>query len=87
MEFNWLIAFGVFIASALLDAVFAVYIFAINKHQAHLAGVMSFITYALMAVGIVNYVQNKWYIVPTAFGAYLGTFLIVKYESRKKKKA
>jgi hypothetical protein len=86
MDFNWLLALGLFIASSLLDAVFAIYIFAINKKQAHLAGVMSFLTYMLMAVGIVNYVNNKWYILPTALGAYLGTYLIVKYEERKSKK-
>jgi hypothetical protein len=86
MDFNWLLALGLFIASSLLDAVFAIYIFAINKKQAHLAGVMSFLTYMLMAVGIVNYVNNKWYILPTALGAYLGTYLIVKYEERQSKR-
>jgi hypothetical protein len=86
MEFNWLTALVVFVASTLLDAVFAVYIFAINKKQPHLAGIMSFFTYMLMAIGIVNYVQNKWYILPTALGAYLGTYGVVKYEIQKNKK-
>jgi hypothetical protein len=86
MEISWLVAVGVFFASAALDAVFAIYIVAVGKGQALLAASMSLVTYFLMAVGIVNYVENKWYIVPVALGAFFGTYVIVKREAGKNKK-
>jgi divalent metal cation (Fe/Co/Zn/Cd) transporter len=86
MEFNWLLAVGLFFASAALDVIFAIYILAIGRGQALLAGFMSLLTYALMAVGIVNYVENKWYIAPVALGAFVGTYACVRYEANKTKK-
>jgi len=86
MDFNWSAAVGLFFASALLDAIFALYIVAVNKGQALLAGTMSLITYLLMVVGIVSYVENKWYIVPLALGAFIGSYIIVKREANKKNK-
>jgi uncharacterized protein YebE (UPF0316 family) len=85
MDFNWLSALGLFIASAFLDAVFALYIVAVGKGQAFLAALMSLFTYLLMAVGIVNYVENKWYIVPLSLGAFVGSYVIVKREANKTK--
>lgn len=86
MAINWLAAIGLFLASAALDAVFALYIVAVGKGQALLAATMSLVTYLLMAVGIVNYVENKWYIVPLALGAFVGSYVIVKREAGQKKK-
>jgi type IV secretory pathway VirB3-like protein len=86
MDFNWMTAIGLFFASLLLDAVFALYIVAVNKGQSILAATLSLITYLLMAVGIVSYVENKWYIVPLALGAFVGSYIIVERESRKKQK-
>lgn len=86
MIFNWWLALGLFAASALLDAVFALYTVAVVKNQALKAATMSLLTYVLMAVGILNYVANKWYIVPLALGAFVGSYVIVKREAMQKKK-
>jgi len=86
MEFNWLAAIGLFFVSVALDAVFALYTVAIVKHQPFLASTMSLTTYLLSAIGIVSYVKNKWYLIPLATGAFVGTYLIVKREALKNKK-
>jgi hypothetical protein len=86
MEFNWLGAVGLFFASFALDAVFALYTFAVVKHNAIQAGFWSLLTYLLMAVGILNFVNNRWYIVPLALGAFGGAYAVVKWESLKKTK-
>jgi hypothetical protein len=84
MAFNWLGAVGLFFASFALDAIFALYTLSVMKHQAVRAGFWSLMTYLLMAVGILNFINNKWYIIPLALGAFFGAFAIVKWESQKK---
>jgi hypothetical protein len=84
MEFNWLIAVGLFFVSAVLDAVFALYTVAVIKSKPLYAANMSLLTYVLYAVGVVNFVQNKWYIVPLSAGAFTGSYIVVKREANKK---
>lgn len=89
MEFNWLGAVGLFFASAALEAIFALYTFAVTKHKALQASTWSLISYGLLAVGILNFINNKWYVIPLALGAFGGTYAVVKWESMRspKKKA
>jgi len=84
MDFNWLGAVGLFFASFALDAVFALYTLSVVKHHSVRAGLWSAITYLLMAVGILNFINNRWYIIPLAFGAFLGAYAVVEWEARKK---
>jgi hypothetical protein len=86
MDFNWLGAIGLFFASFALDAVFALYTLSVMKHKALQAGTWSLFTYLLMAVGILNFVNNRWYIVPLSLGAFGGAYAVVKWESLKKKR-
>ncbi len=87
MEFNWLAAIGLFIAATLLDAVFAMYTVAVINTRPLKAASLSFFTYTLEAVGVVNYVHNKWYLVPLALGAFSGSYAVVKWEAIKKTKS
>jgi hypothetical protein len=83
MEFNWLLAVGLFFAALALDAVFALYTIYVIKKRALAAANMSLLTYLLGAAGIVSYVNNKWYIIPLSLGAFAGSYIIVKHESNK----
>ena len=86
MEFNWLIATGLYFAATLLDAIFALYTVAVINTKPLRAANLSFLTYMLEAVGVVNYVHNKWYLAPLALGAFSGSYAVVKWESLKKTK-
>lgn len=86
MEFSWIIALGLFFAATLLDAVFALYTVAVINTKPLRAANLSFLTYMLEAVGVVNYVHNKWYLAPLAVGAFTGSYAVVKWESTKKNK-
>ena len=86
MEFNWLLAIGLFFAASLLDAVFALYTVSVVKTQPLRAASLSFFTYLLEAVGVVNYVDNRLYLAPLALGAFVGSYIVVKWEAVKKEK-
>jgi hypothetical protein len=86
MEFNWFLAIGLFFASILLDAVFALYTLAVVKKNAMAAANLTVLTYMLEAAGIVSYVKNLWYLIPVAAGAFVGTYFIVKREANMGKR-
>lgn len=85
MEFSWLAAIGLFFISVALDAVFAQYTVAVVDRRPMMAATMSLTSYLLGAIGVVSYVNNKWYLVPLVLGAFIGTYLVVKRESRLNK--
>ncbi len=87
MDFNIFVALGLFVAATLLDAVFALYTVAVVNTAPFRAASLSFVTYMLEAVGVVNYVNNRWYLVPLALGAFVGSYTVVKWEAIKKDKA
>jgi hypothetical protein len=84
--FSWVIAIGLFFASAILEAIFVLYTHAVMKNRAAVAGFWSMISYLLFAVGFLNFVNNRWYILPLALGAFAGAYVIVKREELKKTK-
>lgn len=87
MEFNRLIAVGLFFASFALDAIFALYTVAVIKTKALQAASWSLLTYLLYAIGLVNFIDNKWYIIPLSLGAFAGAYAVVKHEALKKQKS
>jgi hypothetical protein len=84
MEFNWLGAVGLFFASFALEAIFALYTLAVTKHKALEAGTWSLVSYFLLALGILNFIHNRWYVIPLALGAFGGSYAVVRRESLKK---
>ncbi|MGH7156611.1 MAG: hypothetical protein ACREGG_00630 [Candidatus Saccharimonadales bacterium] len=86
MEFNWLGAVGLFFASAALESIIGLYTLAVTKHKALEASTWSLVSYFLLALGILNFIHDKWYVIPLALGAFCGTYVVVKRESRKKPK-
>lgn len=84
MHFNILYGVGLFFLAMALDAVYAMYTFALTKHQSALAGIMSGLVYVLGAVGVVSYVSNKLYLIPLSLGAFVGTIIVIEYEKKHK---
>lgn len=86
MEFNPLLALGLFVAATFVDAIFALYTVAVMNTQPFRAASLSFLTYLVEAVSVVSYIENKIYLVPLAFGAFAGSYLVVKWEANKEQK-
>lgn len=86
MAFNWLLAFGLFVAATVVDAIFALYTVAVMNTQPFRAASLSFLTYMLEAVSVVSFIENKLYLIPLAFGAFAGSYIVVKWEDIKKTK-
>lgn len=80
-NFDWRIAALVFLVYFILDVFYAIYVIAVNKKQAALAATMTSGIYTFGALGIMTYLNNPIYIAPLAAGAFLGTYVIVKFKS------
>ncbi len=78
-DFNILIAAGVFVAYLAVDALYAMYTISVVKRKAVVSANISFAMHFLLAVGVLSYVKNFWYIVPLAMGSWVGTYFATKY--------
>lgn len=81
-EFNWLTAVIVFCVYVIFDILYALYVICVSRRQALRASVISSFLYSLGAYGVMNYLENRWYLVPLACGAFIGTYIAVKYMSK-----
>lgn len=78
-EFDWLTAGTVFVVYVLFDILYALYVLCVSRRQALTAAGISAALYSLGAYGVMTYLHNQWYVIPLALGAFLGTYVAVKY--------
>ena len=78
-DFNWAIAATVFVTYFLIDILYAFYVIYVGKRAAFKAAVSSSLLYSLAAYGVITYSKNIIYVIPLAVGAFLGTYVVVKY--------
>ena len=78
-DFSWLTAATVFVVYVVFDILYALYVLCVSRKQAFAASAISSVLYSLGAYGVMSYLHNPWYIVPLAFGAFLGTYIAVRY--------
>lgn len=71
----------VFAAYFVIDVLYAFYIIAVNKKQAGVAACMTSGIYTLAALGVMTYSRNPIYVLPLAVGAFLGTYVVVRFKS------
>ena len=77
--------FFVFIATAVIDWLYGLYILYSAQRAALKA---AFVSVALALIGayvFISFVNNKWTIVADALGAFTGTYLSIKYSRREEK--
>lgn len=79
-DFSYTTAFTIFITYVAIDMLYAWYIMSVNKKRALTAAFLTAIIYSLLAFGVVSYSKNIYYLVPLASGAFLGTYLMVKFK-------
>lgn len=85
-SFSLLLALALLVLYIIFDALFAWYTLCVTNLKPLKASIASFFIFAIGAFGILNYVENALYIIPVALGGFLGTYLIVEIEKRKKVK-
>lgn len=78
-EFSWLTALTVFVVYVFFDILYALYVICVSRRQAVAASAISSVLYSLGAYGVMNYLHNAWYLIPLALGAFIGTYVAVKY--------
>lgn len=78
-DFNWPTAVLVFGVYVVFDILYALYVLCVSRKQAVAASAISSVLYSLGAYGIMTYLHNPWYVMPLACGAFLGTYIAVKY--------
>jgi hypothetical protein len=79
MEFSFTTATILFLTYVIIDMLYAYYVVCVTKKLAVRAASCSMVIYSLLAFGVVSYSQNIWYLIPLASGAWLGTFLTVRF--------
>lgn len=78
-NFSWLTAVTVFVVYVFFDILYALYVLCVSRKQALAASAISSVLYSLGAYGVMNYLDNAWYLLPLACGAFIGTYLAVTY--------
>jgi len=78
-EFNTTTAILIFLTYTIIDMLYAKYIICVNNKQPITAAIITSIIYSLLAFGVVNYSKNILYLIPLASGAFIGTYLTVKF--------
>jgi hypothetical protein len=78
-DFNSVTALIVFATYVLIDILYAIYVIQVGKRNAMKAAFASSALYSLAAYGVITYSRNIVYVIPLAIGAFLGTYVVVKY--------
>ena len=59
-------------------------LFRSNLGKALSASSLSAVIVIAAGVVAIEYVNNNWYLIPTALGAFVGTYITIKIDDRKK---
>ena len=70
----------IFAAVCGLDLAFASYTKAVADGRALKSSLMAIIIYALSASAVVGIVATNWLIMPACLGAFVGTFISVRFK-------
>lgn len=81
-DFSNVTAAIIFVTYVIVDILYAAYIICVERRQALRAAAISAVLYSLLAYGVITYSKNPLYLVPLAAGAFVGTFLTVRYHPK-----
>jgi hypothetical protein len=78
-DFSWYTAAFVFVVYVVFDVLYALYVLFVSQKRAAAASVTGSMLYSLGAVGVMSYTHNVLYLIPLSLGAFVGTYIAVKY--------
>jgi hypothetical protein len=73
----------VFFANVVNDILIAFYIRRTAEGKAIQASILSGIIMMIVAISVVHYVENHWYLIPVALGCFIGTYIAIKFDTRR----
>lgn len=79
-EFQWTTAWLVFATYFLIDVLYSRFYIEVSHRRAFRAAVLSCLLYTLLAYGVLTYSHNPLYIVPLVAGAFMGTYVTVRFQ-------
>lgn len=82
---NWVEVILIFFATTISDILWVFYIRRTGEGKAVGAASFSALIVLLGGLVVLAYVDNKWYLIPAAFGAFVGTVITIKFDLRNKK--
>lgn len=82
-EFSTLKFFLIMIAMALADVCWTLYFIDVEERRAHAAAFWSAMIILVTAFTVTNYVENQIYIAAAFLGAYLGTYVTIRWKSHQ----
>jgi hypothetical protein len=74
----------VFLSAVGLDALWALYIRRSSQGKALAAASCAAILLGLGAFNAISYLENHWMLVPAMSGAFLGTYVTLRWEQRRR---
>lgn len=84
-NFNWLIALWVTLSYIIVDWLYAKYTLEVVGLKPAISATIWASMHFLLAFGVVSYTENRLYIFPLVVWSWIGTYLVVKFEKKKKK--
>ncbi|MBI5072169.1 hypothetical protein HZB93_04805 [Candidatus Falkowbacteria bacterium] len=75
----------IFLATTASDILWVFYIRRTGEGKAVAAAAFSASIVLLGGLVVLAYVGNTWYLIPAAFGAFVGTLITIKFDLRNKK--
>ncbi len=86
LNINRIIFVLIFLGYATVDLIFSKYTHDVIDLKPFSAANSSAAIYLLLALGILSYTENVWYILPMLLWSWIGTFCYVKYKKNKAEK-
>lgn len=75
----------VFFAYLAVDVAYAAYIVSAANGRAIAASNWSVAVYVFSAIGLASFVEDKWAIIPMVAGGWLGSFIVITINNKRKK--
>ena len=83
---NWSLVLIIFVAYIIVDGLYVTYTLAVTNLKPIKAANVSSITYLILAIGVISYVENFLYVIPMALGSWVGTYFVVSRRKNNKSK-
>lgn len=68
-----------FVLQILIDSAYCIYTKSVAQNKPLKAAISGASIHFFLAIGVINYVKNYFYVVPIALGSFVGTYFILKF--------